>query len=115
MQNTLFHYNTYLSKCDLINKYNKTDELNLPQLNSIVLDIPLKQLFGLINNSSFSKAFTSKIEFKVYFILYLEYCYKPYINFKIDKKNRKGISLKCKISDKIFIESFLFDFFRVNV
>lgn len=105
------YHNNYLSKCDLINKYNKTDVLTFSQLDSIVLDIPLKQLMNLIVNFSNSKNFISKTEIKLFFILYLQYGLRPYINFKKNKENKRGCSLKLKISNFKEMNLFVSDFF----
>lgn len=101
-------YNDYISKCDLINKYNKKN-LKLPKVQSIVFDIPINQIGNLSNLSL--KNSTLITETKMFFNLYLNYCFEPYINYKSIKSSKKGSSLKIKFVKKIEIDSYLHDLF----
>lgn len=111
MKSNFYHYNSYLSKCDLMNKYNTFELVKVPKLNSIVLDIPLKQLGNLIPNSSTSKNFLKKIEKKIFFILFLQTGIKPCINVNTDKNKKVNLALQLKFENEKEINSFIFNFF----
>ncbi len=111
MKSCAYHYNNYLSKCDLMNKYNTFDSLKTPKINSIILDIPLKQLTSLIPNSSTSKNFIKKLEKKMFFILFLQTGLKPFINVNLDKNKKVNSSLQLRFETEDDINSFIFNFF----
>ena len=114
MKITNLYYNDYLSKCDLSNKYKSLDLYNIPNLKDIVLEFPISQIIRLSNNSLILK----NVFLKTYFIFYILFYFKPYINYKAIKKNEKNYSLKFKLSNISQIQYFIhliFIYFSSNI
>jgi hypothetical protein len=102
-----YHYNSYLSKCDIINKYNSKSP-NVSKLVSIILDLPLNQILSLLGSSYKSKNYISKTQIKSFFLLYLSFNLKPFFKFKLNKKNEKIYSLQIKITNKREVTLFIY-------
>lgn len=111
---------TYLSNCDLINKYNFKSVYNTPKLKKIILDF---NLLDFINATDlYNKEQTdSKIQIKASVIFYILNEVISYINFnkslnslKKLKISENNYSLKISIGEVSEINSFLFLFFIEN-
>ena len=87
MRKTNLYYNDYLSSCDLINKHNSKTIYKVSKIKSIVIDFPISQITNLFNNSSNSKS----IMLKSYFLFYILFYFKPYINYKSVKLQDKNL------------------------
>ena len=93
MTKTTFYYNTYLSNCDSINKYNHKNKHQIYNIKSIVFDFPINQITDVLNQSLELKDINSKS----YFLFYILFYVKPYINYKVIKSHDKNYSLKSSL------------------
>ena len=107
MRKTNLYYNNYLSNCDLINKYNCENIYKIPKIESIVIDFPIHQISTVFDNSSNLK----NVTLKSYFLFYILFYFKPYINYKSVKLQDKNYSLKFKFSNASQIHNFIHTFF----
>lgn len=109
------NYNSYLSNCDLLNKYGASvKDLNqLPRLDSISVELPLDTISNYGDNSL-------NLQYKSFILLYLFTSYTPFINFSNKKSLTKNITvtnnctLKIKLSTSNDINYFLISFFIEN-
>ena len=109
------NYNSYLSNCDLLNKYGvSVKEFNqLPKLDSISLELPLHTINNYNDNSL-------NLQYKSFLLLYLFTSFTPFINFSNKKSLTKNITvtnnctLKIKLSTSNEINYFLISFFIEN-
>ena len=110
----------YLSKCDLINKYNIKTAYKIPKIDSIVLEFPFDEL---VKASTFSEKeqTNSTFQLKGAILFYIFTNLVPYINynkskFLIKKETNQefGYSLKIIIKSKESISSFIYMLFVEN-
>ena len=107
MKITNLYYNNYLSNCDLISKYNYKNRYQIFDIKSIVFEFPIIQI-----NNSLSYSISSKsMNLKSYFLFYILFYFKPYINYKLIKNQDKNYSLKFQIFNKSQIHNFIHIFF----
>jgi hypothetical protein len=105
-------FNTYLSTCDLINKYLLKNVKKVPNLDKVVIEFSLNDNLKFINNTN---EINTSIKLKTFFLLYSFFSFLPYIKI-IKKKNLKkkknsvkiNISLKIVLNQKYKINTFLF-------
>ena len=107
-------FNSYISSCDLINKYNSKTLHNIPKINSISLKVLLS---NLIKNST--KEITPReLQYKSFFVFYfltsffpkIQHFLKPGVTMK-DLKNEEKYVLQYNFLKKDDINSFLDIFF----
>lgn len=116
-----YNYNSYLSKCDLINKYNLTTAFETPKLDKIVLDFPIKELINALDKTGKSET-DSDIQLKAFLVLYIINLFFPYVTFnklELTNSNKTKIaslsgSLKIVFSQPEEINLFLSSFFVEN-
>jgi len=110
--NTNMDYNSYLSDCDLINKYNLINIYQKPKLENIVLE------FSIENENNSSAGNSIKAALVLYFISMLY----PFVNIKNTKTNDTNklknttikYNFKIIFSNKKEINLFLSTFFIEN-
>jgi len=107
-------YNSYLTHIDLFYKNNYENIYKIPELKSIIVEIPLKQLTDDLYNLVSSNK--NKILFESYFIFYIFFKFIPYISIK--KKNYEYV-LKIKYNKedimKNFIQLFVINYISNNL
>lgn len=109
-----YQLNCYLSKCDLINKYNFKTIQSIPVLKKIIIDFSLKDF---LNNSNALKPTETSAKFQVrlYLIFYMLAGLLPFIYFnKLSKNSENFFSLKIEISKKSEMHTFLLFLFIEN-
>lgn len=115
-----FFSNDYLSKCDLLNKYNLKSTHEIPKLKKIVLDFNLADLIGASENKDKEQT-DSNIQIKASSIFYVLTGLVAYINFNKSLSSIKKLKISennysIKISTTNFneINHFLLSFFVEN-
>jgi hypothetical protein len=110
----------YLSKCDLINKYNIKTAYKIPKIDSIVLEFPFDELIKACASSEKEQT-NSTFQLKGATLFYVFTNLLPYINYNkskisLKKENNQeiGYSLKIIIKSKEAISSFLYTLFVEN-
>lgn len=105
-------FNTYLSTCDLINKYFLKNIKKTPNLNKVVIEFSLNDNLKFFNSTN---TIDNSIKIKSFFLLYSFFSFLPYIrvikkkNFKKKKNSVKiNISLKIVLLQRYRINTFLF-------
>ena len=111
---------SYLSNCDLINKYNFKNVHEIPELKKIVLELNLED-FLLSCDFSQKEQTDSNIQIRAYIIIYILMGLMPFINFNKSsssslkaKSLENNYSLKIILSNKKEINSFLTSLFIEN-
>ena len=111
---------SYLSNCDLINKYNFKNVHEIPELKKIVLELNLED-FLLSCDLSQKEQTDSNIQIRAYIIIYILMGLMPFINFNKSsssslkvKSLENNYSLKIILSNKKEINSFLTSLFIEN-
>ena len=112
--------NLYLSKCDLINKYNVKTSYKIPKIDRIVLEFPFENFMKACTFSEKDQA-NPTFQLKGALIFYIFANLMPYINYNksrlsLKKKlnSEKGYSLKIIIKNKEDITSLLSTLFVEN-
>ena len=115
-----FFSNDYLSKCDLLNKYNFKSTHEIPKLKKIVLDFNLADLIGASENKDKEQT-DSNIQIKASSIFYVLAGLVAYINFnkslysiKKLKISENNFSIKISTTNLNEINQFLLSFFVEN-
>jgi len=115
-----FFSNDYLSKCDLLNKYNLKSVHELPKLKKIVLDFNLADLISASENRDKEQT-DSNIQIKASSIFYVLTGLVAYINFnkslssiKKLKISENNYSIKISTTNSNEINHFLLTFFVEN-
>jgi hypothetical protein len=115
-----FFSNDYLSKCDLLNKYNLKSTHEIPKLKKIVLDFNLADLIGASENKDKEQT-DSNVQIKASSIFYVLTGLVAYINFNKSLSSIKKLKISennysIKISTTNFneINHFLLSFFVEN-
>lgn len=115
-----FFSNDYLSKCDLLNKYNLKSTHGIPKLKKIVLDFNLADLIGASENKDKEQT-DSNVQIKASSIFYVLTGLVAYINFNKSLSSIKKLKISennysIKISTTNFneINHFLLSFFVEN-
>jgi len=115
-----FFSNDYLSKCDLLNKYNLKSVHELPKLKKIVLDFNLADLISASENRDKEQT-DSNIQIKASSIFYVLTGFIAYINFnkslssiKKLKISENNYSIKISTTNSNEINHFLLTFFVEN-
>jgi len=111
---------SYLSHCDLINKYNFKNVHEIPELKKIVLELNLED-FLLSCDFSQKEQTDSNTQIRAYIIIYILMGLMPFINFNKSagsslkaKSVENNYSLKIILSNKKEINSFLTSLFIEN-
>jgi len=96
-------FNTYLSNCDLINKYNFKSSYEVPNLKKIIVEVKLKDF--LLAYNGFEQDQTNTIsQIKAYLLMYSLCGFIPYLNCnkntlsKFSKNSDINYSLKVTFS-----------------
>ena len=117
LRKTTDSYNTYLSNCDLTNKYRLLSSQNIPVMDKIMLEVNLESLTSISNKN----VTDSIIQMKGVFLLYILTGVIPYIDLKKIKttgksggKSQNKISLRVNLENSDTINQFLFRFFVEN-
>jgi hypothetical protein len=110
----------YLSKCDLINKYNIKTTYKIPKIDSIVLEFPFEELAKACTFSEKEQT-NSTFQLRGVILFYILTNLIPYINYnksnsllKKETNKESGYSLKIIIKSKESISSFLCMLFIEN-
>lgn len=108
-------FNDYISKCDLINKYNITSIYDIPQLSKIVLEFSSDDVINSLDIAG-KKEWDSDLQVKSFLLLYLLSLNYPFINFNKIKSTREDskFSIKIILSSKKEIFLFLVSLFHEN-
>ena len=85
LRKTTDAYNTYLSNCDLTNKYRLLSSQNIPVMDKIMLEVNLESLTSISNKN----VTDSTIQMKGVFLLYMLTGVIPYINIGISSAKIK--------------------------
>lgn len=114
------NYESYISDCDLINKYNIKNVHQIPKLDKIVLELDMKDLLNSYENSSKDQT-DSVAQVKAFLILYIFMGLFPYIKASKAvsssgrlKTTNLQYSLKVVFRKKEEINNFLFSLFVEN-
>lgn len=114
------NYESYISNCDLINKYNIKNVHQIPKLDKIVLELDMKDLLNSYENSSKDQT-DSVAQVKAFLILYIFMGLFPYIKASKAvsssgrlKTTNLQYSLKVVFRKKEEINNFLFSLFVEN-
>lgn len=84
-----FVRNFYLSKLEVINKFNLNDVRSVPNLSKIVINFPVSDfLKGCFNTNK--NEYNLDVQIKFVMVLYLLVFNLPFINFKVLEKQVKG-------------------------
>jgi hypothetical protein len=111
-----FTLNSYLSECDLLNKYNISNLKQQPKLDQIVVDFPISEIIKASDISNKTEN-DPDIQLKAFLMLYILTSFIPYIRLnKIKKVGQTrttdlSYSLKIILSNKEEINLFLNSFF----
>ena len=112
--------NFYLSKCDLINKYNIKTAYKIPKMDKIVLEFPFEDFMKACTFSEKDQV-NPTFQLKGAIIFYIFASLMPYINYNkstlsLKKKvnSEKGYSLKIIINNKEDVNSLLSTLFVEN-
>lgn len=107
---------SYLSHCDLINKYTLFSAQQTPLLSSISLQLSSSDVLNALEKMNLSDSnFETKVE--IFLILYVFKLFQPTIrsgNFNKDKEINKGFLLQISFSKKKEINRFLTILFIEN-
>lgn len=109
-------FNDYLSVCDLINKYNLKNIYESPQLSGIVLEFTSSDVL-LACESGSRKEVDTELQIKVFFLLYILGCQRPFINLnkiKVTKESGLNYSVKVILSSREELNNFLSIMFVEN-
>lgn len=116
-----FLRNSYLSRLELINKFNLDDVKNVPSLSKVSIEISiLKFLKGFFTNKT---EYNLDVQIKSMLVLYLLVFNFPFINYKIIEKKLKNhqkngdirhFSLKTTITHKDILYPFLIKILKEN-
>jgi len=111
---------SYLSTCDLINKYSFKNVHEIPELKKIVLELNLED-FLISCDFSQKEQTDSNTQIRAYIIIYILMGLMPFINFNKSagsslkaKSVENNYSLKIILSNKKEINSFLTSLFIEN-
>ena len=114
------NYESYISNCDLINKYNIKSVHQIPKLDKIVLELDMKDLLNSYEISSKDQT-DSVAQVKAFLILYIFIGLFPYIKASKAvsssgrlKTTNLQYSLKVVLRRKEEINNFLFSLFVEN-
>ena len=114
------NYESYISNCDLINKYNVKSVHQIPKLDKIVLELDMKDLLNSYEISSKDQT-DSVAQVKAFLILYIFIGLFPYIKASKAvsssgrlKTTNLQYSLKVVLRRKEEINNFLFSLFVEN-
>ena len=114
------NYESYISNCDLINKYNVKSVHQIPKLDKIVLELDMKDLLNSYEISSKDQT-DSVAQVKAFLILYIFIGLLPYIKASKAvsssgrlKTTNLQYSLKVVLRRKEEINNFLFSLFVEN-
>ena len=114
------NYESYISNCDLINKYNVKSVHQIPKLDKIVLELDMKDLLNSYEISSKDQT-DSVAQVKAFLILYIFIGLFPYIKASKAvsssgrlKTTNLQYSLKVVLRMKEEINNFLFSLFVEN-
>jgi len=114
------NYESYISNCDLINKYNVKSVHQIPKLDKIVLELEMKDLLNSYEISSKDQT-DSVAQVKAFLILYIFIGLFPYIKASKAvsssgrlKTTNLQYSLKVVLRRKEEINNFLFSLFVEN-
>ena len=114
------NYESYISNCDLINKYNVKSVHQIPKLDKIVLELDMKDLLNSYEISSKDQT-DSVAQVKAFLILYIFIGLFPYIKASKAvsssgrlKTTNLQYSLKVVLRRKEEINKFLFSLFVEN-
>lgn len=104
--NTNQKFNTYLSDCDLINKYNFKNIYDIPKLKKIIVEVNLKDF--LLASNGFEQDQTHALsQIKSYLLMYSLSGFIPYLNC-----NKNTISKFSKNSDINYALKIVFSSFQ---
>ena len=107
---------TYLSNCDLINKYNLLSLSKTPKVKEIILELSSRDVLNAFENMG--KAETDpETQIKSFFILYIIQAFSPFIMFSSSTKTESGkhsFLLRTILSNPDDLCSFLTSFFVEN-
>jgi len=107
---------SYLSDCDLINKYNLNSLNKKPKLHKIILELSSRDILDSFEISGKNET-DSEIQVKSFIILYILQSFLPFITFSTSTKSKDEGStflLKIILSNDDEIYSFLVSFFVEN-
>jgi hypothetical protein len=111
-----FTLNSYLSECDLLNKYNISNLKQQPKLDQIVIDFPILEIIKASDTSNKTEN-DPDIQLKAFLMLYVLTSFIPYIRLNKIKKQGQiktielNYSLKIVLSNREEINLFLNSFF----
>ena len=113
-------YENYISRCDLINKYNIKSTYQIPELDKIVLELDMKDLLNSYEISLKDQT-DSIAQVKAFSIIYMFMGLLPYIRASKTvsssgraKTTKLQFSLKIVLRKKGEINNFLFSLFVEN-
>lgn len=105
---------SYLSRCDLLNKFKTPNLYLIPQVKTISINLSFKSLVKALESHS---SYTEKediIKKRVYIILYYTLNLLPYINIKSVSNSTDELTLSLLITKKHLIYQFLFSLLIEN-
>lgn len=111
-----FTLNSYLSDCDLLNKYNISNLNQQPKLDQIVINFPISEIIKASDTLNKTEN-DSDIQLKAFLMLYVLTSFIPYISLNKIKKSGQtkttdlNYSLKIVLSNNEEINLFLNSFF----
>jgi len=113
-------YSNYLSRCDLLNKYNSKSIYSIPSLDKVSVEFRLSDLPGLFGPGASDSEKTSS-QTKLFCLFYLFFGVLPFISAqKVNRSSKKQriseveYSLKMRFSGTSPVNSFLFFLFVEN-
>jgi len=106
-----FHFNDYLTKCDLIYKYNLENIKFIPRIKKINISLKINNDFKNVNNLTVS---TNFLNVHLFLILYISYFCFPFVKYPKSKESKENfftLNLNLFKSNHIF---FLLDYLLVD-
>lgn len=105
---------SYLSQCDLLNKYKVSSIYLIPQIKTVSINLAFKSLVNALESHSGYTEKDDTIKKRMYIILYYTLNVIPYINIKSISNNTNELNLSLLITKKHLIYQFLFSFLIEN-
>lgn len=108
-------FNGYLSKYDLINKYNIKNVHDVPKISKIILEFSSDDIINALDVAG-KKEWDSELQVKSFLLLYILSLNCPFINFNKIKSSREDskFSIKVIFSSEKDIYHFLTGLFHEN-
>ena len=116
-----YTYNSYLSDCDLLNKYHLTEYSKTPKVKSLIIQLPIKEMINSLESSG-KNSLDPDVQLKSFVLLYILNLFLPYVSFNrtdsVGSNKTKGSvldgHLEIVLLETDSIDIFLSSFFVEN-